>query len=255
MKQRTSDEIIHAADDIDWMVNEYYEQCKSKHIQRILEIGGWELGYLPEEYWNEAGVRELIENWPAEADDPPPFIPGPENTSDVVALTEIIGQYDLSGDPEFPQASEHEYFAVLALELVGWFVHHAQQPPDLNRAGWCAIEAMDALCYAERLQQVAGLLDELSSERNKLSVLKGDIESASNEKAKEKISLQAAKAARKRHEETDSMRQEVIDYWEQHINPKLSAEKAALGMAGAFPLSHRTVRDYIAAHKKTLKVR
>ncbi len=83
-----------------------------------MDSGGWELGYLPYDSRNEAGVRALLDNWPSEADDTPPDIPTPENTTALEALKEAIGNYVLDDDAEFPRGHEFEYFAVLALWLV-----------------------------------------------------------------------------------------------------------------------------------------
>jgi len=123
LKNRTRDEIVNAACSIDFFIEEYFRNEKDDFIQRLLDSGGWELGYLPYESRNDAGVRELLDNWPSEIDDPPPEIPSPENTSEIDALKECIGRYSLDDDPEFPKGREYEYFAVLALWLVTDAMH------------------------------------------------------------------------------------------------------------------------------------
>ncbi len=123
LKNRTRDEIVNAARSTDFFIEEYFRNEKDDFIQRLLDRGGRELGYLPYESRNEAGVLELLDNWPSEIDDPPPDIPSPENTSEIEALKECIGRYSLDDDPEFPNGREHEYFAVLALWLVADAMH------------------------------------------------------------------------------------------------------------------------------------
>lgn len=123
LRGRTRDEIVSAAHTVDFFIEEYFTGEKDNYIRRVLETGGWELGYLPYEARNEAGVRALLDDWPSEADDPPPDIPTSENTSEVDALKECIGIYVLDDDADFPRAREYEYFAVLALWLVADAVH------------------------------------------------------------------------------------------------------------------------------------
>ena len=120
---RTRDEIVSAAHTADFLIEEYFTGEKDNYVRRVLETGGWELGYLPYEARNEAGVRELLDNWLSEAADPAPDIPTSENTSEVDALKECIGNYVLDDDADFPRACEYEYFAVLALWLVADAMH------------------------------------------------------------------------------------------------------------------------------------
>lgn len=58
--------------------------------------------------------------------------------------------------------------------------------------------------------------------------------------------------AEKRHAETYALRAEVIEYWKANINISLSTEKAASILSGVFPLSHRTLSQYISSEKKIL---
>ncbi len=118
LEGRTREEVVSAAHTIDFFLEEYFSGKKDDYVRRVLETGGRELGYLPDEARNEAGVRELLDNWPPEADDPPPDIPTSENTSEVDALKNCIGIYELDDDADFPKSREYEYFAVLALWLV-----------------------------------------------------------------------------------------------------------------------------------------
>lgn len=61
---------------------------------------------------------------------------------------------------------------------------------------------------------------------------------------------QSRKGAKARHAETYALRAEVIAYWSEHIDASLSADKAAAILAKHFPLSHRTLSEYVAAEKK-----
>lgn len=320
LKNRTRDEIVSAAHNADWFIDEYFKSEKDDYIRRLLDKGGWELGYLPEEQRNEAGIRWLLDNWPSEADDLSPRIPTPENTSELDALKECIGWYVLDDDAEFPKGREFEYFAILALWLVAnamewlkWLSNpkpltsslsdsFAPMPPGafpeiteainnalleskigipnvvetiqsayqaagvigmsetsliLSYAGEAALEAMDAVCYAEHLRSVEVQTEEIAKLRNDLHIAGQESEALAEDKATQKISLNASKAAIKRHVVTKEKRQQVIDYWREHIypdNPKLSNEKAGEWLKDSFPdLSVRKLSEYVSRAKREMK--
>ena len=61
------------------------------------------------------------------------------------------------------------------------------------------------------------------------------------------------KGAAAAHVETNNLRNEVVAYWSSSIDKSLSNEKAATELSKQFPLSHRTLRDYVAEAKKNLR--
>ena len=61
---------------------------------------------------------------------------------------------------------------------------------------------------------------------------------------------QRKKGAHIRHRDTRALRAEVINYWNTHIDPKLSADKAAKMLTKIFPLEPRTMSKYISAAKE-----
>ena len=82
-----------------------------------------------------------------------------ENSSVVDALKSQIEDWDDEGPEEDPnknpEGKNHEFFAVMALILVAdaqnWYFKHKSK----SLAGESAIQAMDAVCYAEYLQRKA----------------------------------------------------------------------------------------------------
>ncbi|MDE2309982.1 MAG: hypothetical protein KGL01_04035 [Betaproteobacteria bacterium] len=318
LKNRTRDEIVSAAHNADWFIDEYFKSEKDDYIRRLLDRGGWELEYLPEAQRNKEGIRWLLDNWPSEADDPPPHIPTPENTSELDALKECIGWYVLDDDAEFQKGREFEYFAVLALWLVAdameclkWSSDQksfaralndafALMPPsafpeiqqmreainndlleskkgipdvveayqsvmqatkamglsdtsiNLSLAGGAALEAMDAVCYAEHLCAVEMQTEEIAMLRNELNIAGQKSDALAEEKMKQKISLNASNAAIKRHTETThKKRQEILDYWRANIPREIPNEHAAEILQKAFPdVAHRTLAKYVSEAKK-----
>ena len=69
-------------------------------------------------------------------------------------------------------------------------------------------------------------------------------------KGLERKTLVARANAIKRHQETYMLQNEVVEYWKANIRPSLSNEKAADVLLKTFPLSHRKLKQYVAAAKK-----
>ena len=97
-------------------------------------------------------------------------IPSDENTGTVDALKAVIEERDSNfflppGAPEpepkeFPEGKDYELFAVLSLCLVADASSFARKEGkhDLSIASSCALEAMNAVCYAEHLRGADWLL-------------------------------------------------------------------------------------------------
>lgn len=63
----------------------------------------------------------------------------------------------------------------------------------------------------------------------------------------------AATLAKLRHAETDAMAADAVEYWHKNIDPRLSNVKAADMLERVVPLSHKTLKQKIAAEKKKHK--
>lgn len=66
-------------------------------------------------------------------------------------------------------------------------------------------------------------------------------------------SVLSSRLAKLAHADTYMYRKEAIDYWHQHIDPNLSAQKAANILMKYTPLSHKKLAEYISAEKRRLK--
>jgi len=309
---RTRDQIINAAHIADWLIDELIESTQSDIVRRVIERGSWELGYLPEAERNEAGVRQLFENWPSEADDPAPHYPTADNTSEIDALRECMGTYALDDDSDFPKGRESEYFAVLALWKIADAIHwlrwnrarvieesatllaapvesklsgivyagqdkekvragltsamslldtpglgHTDDKFRYSSAGESALEAMDAVCYAEHLKHTEDLRrerDELlrqihiqAAPENQMAIA----ERYADEIVKNRISDANAKAAIKRHAENRGMKKQVLDWCALHLHEYASMDAAAEAIAGKLvPVKFRTARSWIGDYRK-----
>ena len=230
----TADQIIHRAgiitDRLTECILDYIESQKSVLAERLLEEGGWELAYLPAELRNQAGILYLLENWPSEADDPSPL----DSIEDDVSLIEAIND---SKDPLD--------FAVVALWHVADAVRAFSKPQSASRlgpaevgqslieAGEHAVAAMEAVCWAEHIDQLQNFR------------LEADARVAGER------SRQAKQAANERHRENRSMKQQVWLWCDKHLSTFPSMDSAAEAIAGKIvPIRFRTARSWVSEYKR-----
>jgi hypothetical protein len=229
---------------ITWIIDEYFEAEKSKYVEHLLEHGGWELSLLPAgTVATEDSVRLLIEDWPEGAADGPPDYPQAWNMRDLDALREAIDGYELD-NRDFPAGKQSEYFGVLGV----WKMWNAFQiGAKDNRMRVSAIEslleALDSVCWGEQLSHTKTLREEL----NRSSKLV-------EERVKNLISLQASKAAIRRHEENRAMKSQVLDWYAIHKHEYGSKDSAAEAVAGKLvPVTFRTARSWISEAAKRVR--
>lgn len=215
-----------------------------------------------------------------------------ENTSEVDALKNCIDWWDDIGGDDFPSGKNEELFAVLSLWLladaIGWLNHRPSELekslnisldqllklpegmkdelieadiPDLHTttnevnlslAGGYALKAMDAVCYAEHLHEVAKL-----EAMYKLNLAKNNDDHSKKEA--ERRSMRAEKLNIARHRKTSEAKTKAIEEWEKDKSKFISAEKYGLYLADwlekqGFQYEPRTVTGWIRAHAKQIGV-
>ncbi len=127
LRERSKNEILAAAGNIDLMVEHFMEQIvrnyeaeKTRFISHAFENGN---GYfqLEEHEWSEARIRYELENWsqlyPKTCN---PFTPSvsldeAKNKSLFDILCDGLETFDIYDDPEFMNPQIEEYFAVLTI--------------------------------------------------------------------------------------------------------------------------------------------
>lgn len=294
VKGRTTEQLVSAAMSVDWFIEQYFDSEKEIFIHRLATRGGWELQYLPEDSRDEIGIRYLLDNWPADVDDERPFIPSSDNTTELDALKSCIDEYFLEDDEEFPNGQQHEYFATLALWLVidavTWMrrigktdsenkllellvgseaTSFLREPLSVETghalAGGCAIQAMEAVCWAEHLKATQGYQREIDSLRlglikaNKTAAtateafnsIKAATHDLAEQKAKEKISLAASKAAIARHTENHAMKAQVFEWCNDNLGAYQSLDSATDAIVKLVPVAWRTVRKWLTDYRKS----
>ncbi|MGO9445767.1 MAG: hypothetical protein ACLPXB_13455 [Thiobacillaceae bacterium] len=273
LSARTREEIVKAAQIIEWMIEAHFEQARERFIQDQLQWDGWACKYLEKDGRDEEGLRLLVERGLPDEADPEEYFDfaARDNTSEVDALKDSIDAYDLDSG-EFKGAQQHEYFAVMALWLVAdclqWLRHSSQasegpsglrkMPADnaakFSLAGQSALLAMDAVGYAEHL---------IAAERHYAKVAKQDNEIEGH---KQKIDTLAKAAqirtekfragAYKSHRDDYADRAEVIKYYEEQKGNVKSAEDGARQIVAAKLVlaKHRAIARWLSEHFKAKSI-
>jgi hypothetical protein len=263
LQGRTCEQIKSAAIAADWLIDESIAVARESYITHLAELGGWELAYLPANVpATESNIRDLLDNWPSDADGGRPGVPDTENTRDLDALREIIGSYDVDADPSFPDGHEYEYYAVLALwkiaDVIDWsrgpsgervldvpisavevelprIARHIAPETRYVLAGNAALEAMDAIGVAELVrvteQHVGPAGDKMAEEVARL--------------AKHQRSLAASRAAIQRHADNRAMRAEAIAYYQSNASQFETLADAARAIEKLVAAEHRTIVGWI----------
>jgi hypothetical protein len=177
LSNRTHEEINNGSKILAWLIDSYFETIEMKEVPRLFDLFGKQLydGTLPfsEDSLSPDEFAKECENYTLN------YI-RPANTTEFVALQNCIKLYKLD-HPDFPNASEYEYFAILSLWLaadsIDWNTFrsgetkflpnnipaHFQSKLDEAKNGkfknMCfasivALEAMNSICYAEHLASV-----------------------------------------------------------------------------------------------------
>ena len=159
----------------------YVEEEMDSLVSGLLRHGGWELSYISSEVeLGPRAVRDLLENWPSEADDQP-NLPSEDDLSDVEALELAIEAFLPASPPGLVSDDPVKCAAVLALMLaaecydtLNWDKDSPQslrldvKLASLSAAGDAAIEATRAVGLADKLHKEASLRSALSSEQRAL---------------------------------------------------------------------------------------
>lgn len=246
LASRTEAQIDSLAKELDWVIEEYFRELRENEILRLEgELFGdderfetffeWDGGSRAKGSWFFKDSMESELN-----------IPTAENTSEVEALKDCLDDWSDIGGDEFPNCKAYESFAALSLWLLAdaieWGgrkpspitatyqngrMRKTERPPDhldhlektyrLSMAGTFALNAMDAVCHAEHLQEVMRLKEDHFKR-----------ELAAQEAEQKKRSIKAEKMLIGRHRNRCEAKDKVEKEWEKATSKFPSAEKAGL---------------------------
>ena len=122
-------------------------------------------------------------------------------------------------------------------------------------AGSCALCAMDAVCYAEHLKATQAQAAELTQLRIEFRRQNQQVDALAEAKAKQRISVNASKAAIKKNAENHALKADVFAWYEGNMDEYASMDAAAAAIIAIklVPLEFRTVRGYISEYRKKIR--
>ncbi len=201
-----------------------------------------------------------------------------ENSSWVDALKSIIEERDAclnaperdrdSNKRPWPECKDSELFAVLSLGLVACSVISVKRdgyPSNFSVAGACAIEAMDAVCYAEQCREIEWLeqfhskqlLEASKSQIAKIQEVTANIgsllRSEQNEHERLKRAERSAQMNAARHQPAKEARRLVLQDWDVNYRNFPSAEQA--GIYYSDWLAKKSIGYLVKGHQEYFKPR
>ena len=281
---RTVEWVEKAAKRIVREIDGYFEDLKSQAVYELTskfhsdpetyaEFFEWDGGTLGNGRW-------LYKNTMDEELD----IPTAQNSSEVEALKTIIENRDshfflAPGAPvpppvHWPEGRTDELFAVLALRSLAYALLWSKSktlPINLSIAGSFAIEATDAVCYAEHLREIDWLEQRHSKQLHELTLgqdarTAAIVDSLRRAWAAEQVahelerrSVRAERLSMARHKDTHHARDLVCTEWAKNTDAFPSAEKAGIHYASWIveaghlkSIEPRTVTRWIREHAKLI---
>lgn len=187
---------------------EIYDRASALHAQ-----GGWELSYLPHDCEpTEQEIRDLLENWPSDADDPL-SLNGENGFSDLAIVHELLPDCTSAISIEdWLDISHAELYAVLALIHVEYAAScFSEDTANLPSENWQeksykldypthlanhVIDAMEIICWAERELPDAALLARRNEEKNDIAKAAAAVAVKNNASHAAKVKYAVNNAAR-----------------------------------------------------------
>ena len=303
MKGEVSWAPFRAAKDIAWRARNLLHGRNSDQVQSLAsELDSWIDAYFDSE--NESSIQMLKDekrydlldsdedgnNWQIKSEAHDEFdIRSSDNTEPIEAAKEVFESMDILHAPDIPDAKDYEYFAAMALSMIGSYLAALEstfdikemksvkrltkdyQTHEVSRFGSQLIEAMEVVTYAESLKSIARIEETMRTSLEK--ALKKDV-SIVEEQVKEQLTAIHNEHKDKQKKwgqlgkdeslkERDKSRAAVLAQWDADVSlQKKSIAKAAAALwawlvdqrykQSLQEFSPETIVKWISAHKKTL---
>jgi hypothetical protein len=278
---RSDREIRLLAEDASQLIDFYFDNEKDASIEMIKSEGRYELLDGDEDGRYFSIKDEAHEHYDIRTS---------ENTSDLDALKEALGSFFDPTTVDVNDVKEYEYFAILALWLVGDYAkalklaldfktmeYVKREPGTLDafhtaRLGQSLIAAMEAVCYAERMGDVERIrkryddrIHEIQETHKPVTAedidrIRAEIRQQIEEDSKARQVEHAKELNQARHQGNNAIRKQVLDQWETNTTQFPSAEKAGAHYVDVLAKQgiereHRTVVGWIRTRAKELGIR
>jgi hypothetical protein len=294
---------FRAAKDIAWRArNLLYGRNNAQVKSLASELDSWIDAYFDSE--NENSIQMLKDekrydlldsdedgnNWEVKSEAHDEFdIRNSDNTEPLEAAKEVFESMDILHAPDLPDAKDYEYFAAMALSMIGTYLDALEntfdikkmksvkrltknyEPHEVSRFGSQLIEAMEVVTYAESLKRIARIEKTMRTsleKAHKKDVLiveeqvKAQLTVMHNEN-KEKQKKWGQLGKDESLKERNKSRAAVLAQWDADVSlQKKSIAKAAAALwawlvdqrykQSLQEFSPETIEKWISAHKKTL---
>lgn len=278
---RSDREIRLLAEDASQLIDIYFDQEKDASIEMIKTDGRYELLDGDEDGRFYSIKDEAHDHYDIRTS---------ENTSDLDALQEAVGSFFDPTTVDVNDVKEYEYFAILALWLVGDYAktleleldftkmeYVKREPGTLNafhtaRLGQSLIAAMEAVCYAEGMRDMVRTRKRYDDRIHEIQQthkpvtdddidrIRAEILQQVEEVSKARQVEHAKELNRARHQPNNAIRKQVLDQWETNTTQFPSAEKAGAHYVDVLAKQgiereHRTVVGWIRTRARELGIR
>jgi hypothetical protein len=294
---------FRAAKDIAWRArNLLYGRNNAQVKSLASELDSWIDAYFDSE--NENSIQMLKDekrydlldsdedgnNWEVKSEAHDEFdIRNSDNTEPLEAAKEVFESMDILHAPDLPDAKDYEYFAAMALSMIGTYLDALEntfdikkmksvkrltknyEPHEVSRFGSQLIEAMEVVTYAESLKRIARIEKTMRTsleKAHKKDVLiveeqvKAQLTVMHNEN-KEKQKKWGQLGKDESLKERNKSRAAVLAQWDADVSLQKKSNAKAAAALWAWLVDQRykqslqefspeTIEKWISAHKKTL---
>lgn len=282
LKDRLFDEVLGAAINIDWVIHENFRTIKADEIHRIKQNFDKDSDEFSNFFmWDGGSVKNGMYLF-NEAKEGELDIATSENTSLIDALNECFSIWDDIGGEEFVNGKKYEYFAVLAMWLlveamiwldvdfkknysrlianhpdnVGYhefivrLIHHYKGRKNIQFAAKYAMDATEAICYAEQIFEIQKIQNDLG--------LKLEIELEKKDRKRKSMASEKLNIAR--HKVRNNALELVTNEWAKNPSQFNSAEKAGNYFcewlkSNDFSFEPRTVTSWLRDYAKKVGIK
>lgn len=290
LKARTKRELVDLANHIDSSIEHYFQVIQDDEIHRLEQAGDQYFCEFEADEFGGGTFHFIREKWDELE------IVTAKDMGEVAALQECITFWgnDL-GLEELSNVDPYEFFAVLSLWLIadamGWLTYKRHEAlkiieseddresidrvmgqfamtddkTSFSLAGKSALQAMEAVCYAEHLHTLQRVeewhalnVDRITTEQR--AKLEAQFEEQKQNETLEHRKTLARTLNEARHKKNREAKNKAVQKWDQDRSAFQSAEKAGLYISTwlktlDYEYEPRTVTDWIRKYAKTVGVR
>lgn len=281
LRGRSREQIVSIAEDIDSIVEAYFDAAQASAIEQVRAAGRSDLMRIDEDGRFDEFDEDAYDLFD---------IRNKDNTSELEALQEAIDSFFDPSTMDIENLMDHEYFAVFALSLLDDFITKRDYQYDFKSMGYkqrersslsssdmvlmgqTLLEAMDAINYAEKQREIQSISKRYESKikdikESTAALTQEAVENRVNE-VREEIKEEEKRQKREmsvqrndlRHADNRAIKKLVLSWFDEDPRKFPSAEKAADDfcdrlLAEKIVRSHRTVADWVRQHARTLGIR